>query len=94
MEKTFGNQISSILLEIEGAIIDFDLNDQGKPNYTEDAFRASIKIFASVLMDKMYNLQENEEIPLEERSKMAFQAGLDLKKLVKTYTDINTHKLF
>ena len=66
-EKTIGEKISPILCEIEKTLWEFEANDGGKPNYPIEAFRAATKIFLSVLLDKMYNLQENEGMSLENR---------------------------
>jgi hypothetical protein len=89
-----GEKISPILEEIEGAIIDFDYYVKLKPNYSIEGFRAATKIFMSALMDKMYDLQEKENIPVESRLEMANKAGEDLRKLINTYTGIDTYKLY
>jgi hypothetical protein len=89
-----GKQISPILSEIEGALWDFEMNGGSKPEYDKDGFRASIKIFMSVIMDKMWELQENESLSIEDRCNMANKVGEDIRKLVKTYTDIDTHDLY
>jgi hypothetical protein len=48
----------------------------------------------SVLMDKMWRLQEEENIPLNVRMDMAQQAGNEIRELVKKYTNIDTFDLF
>jgi hypothetical protein len=94
IKSDFGEKISPILTEIEDAIWEHDFAEIGKPNYPIEAFRASIKIFMSVLMDKMWELQNNENLSIEDKSNMAQKAGEDLRKFVKIYTDIDTHNFY
>lgn len=89
-----GKKISPILVEIEETLWEFEAYNGTKPEYTLDGFRASIKIFMSALMDKMWELQGNEKLSLEDRSAMAEKVGNEVRKLVKVYTDIDTHKLY
>ena len=89
-----GKKISPILVEIEETLWEFEAYNGTKPEFTLDGFRASIKIFMSALMDKMWELQGNEKLSLEDRSAMAEKLGNEVRKLVKVYTDIDTHKLY
>ena len=94
MKSKFGEKLSPILTEIEDAVWEHDLAKIGKANYPNEAFRASIKIFMSILMDKMWELQCNENMSIEDKSNMAQKAGEDLRKMVKTYTGIDTHDFY
>ena len=89
-----GKNISPILVEIEDALLGFEVEIGTKPEYTDGGFRAAIKIFMSVLMDKMWELQLNEKILMEDRMKMAHKLGQDVRQMIKTYTDIDTHELY
>jgi hypothetical protein len=89
-----GKKISPILEEIEMAVLEFEVHQGVKPEYTMEGFRAGIKIFMSVLLDKMWELQENENLSIEDRSNMAQKAGEDIRSLVKRYTDIDSHDFF
>jgi len=89
-----GQKISPILEEIEDTLWEFEANDGSKPNYTIEGFRGGVKIFMSVLMDKIWELQSNEKIPMENCIQMVEQAGKDVRQLIKTYTDIDTHQLY
>ena len=91
---TIGQKISPILNEIESALWEFEAYDGSKPDYTIEGFRGGIKIFMSVLMDKIWELQVDEKITMEDRIKMVEKAGNDVRKLVKIYTDIDTHDLY
>lgn len=44
-------------------------------------------------MDKIFELQEDGNISIEDRINMIQKVGEDIRKLIKTYTDIDTHKL-
>ena len=89
-----GKQFSPILEEIENTLWEFEANSGLKPCYTDNGFRAGIKIFMSVILDKMWELQSNEDIDIKVREDMAQKAGEDIRKLIKTYTDIDTYNLY
>lgn len=93
--KTFGEKIDPILQEIETALWEFEVyKSTEKPCYPENSLRAATKIFMSVLMDKMFDLQSKENLALEDRMNMAVKAGEDIRKLVKTYTNIDTFDFY
>jgi hypothetical protein len=87
-----GQQLSPILDELENCILEH--NAFNPPEYDDGAMRASLTIMMSVLMDKMWKLQEEENIPLNVRMDMAKQAGNEIRELVKKYTNIDTFDLF
>ena len=89
-----GKQISPILEEIESTLWEFEAKKGQKPNYSMGGFRAATKIFMSVLMDKIWELQQNEEIDMQTRLNMVQKAGEDVRALIKTYADIDCHKLY
>jgi hypothetical protein len=89
-----GKELSTVLVGIEKALWDFDLNGKSKPEYTTEGFRAATKIFMSALMDKIWNLQSNENMDMEDRIKMVEKAGSDIRNIIKIYTDIDTHDLY
>lgn len=89
-----GKRLSPILKEIEDTLWEFEENTTNKPEYTDEGFRSSIKIFMSTIMDKMWDLQESENIEIEDRIKMATKVGEEIRNLIKTYTDIDTHDLY
>ena len=89
-----GKRLSPTLHEIEEVLWEFEANTPDKPNYTDEGFRAGIKIFMSVMLDKMWELQEKENLDLVDRENMADKLGNDIRNIVKTYTDIDTHKLY
>jgi len=68
------------------------IGNENKPNYTNREFMNALIIFQTALMDKMYDNQDYDKMNLEERGNMANQCGFDLRKLIHTYTGLDTHK--
>ena len=89
-----GKKISPILSEIESALIEFEINVAKPPEYTDEGFRASVKIFLSVMLDKMWKLQEDEGIDINTRADMAEKLGNELRNIIRVYTNIDTHNLY
>ena len=89
-----GKKISPILSEIESALIEYELNINRPPEYTDEGFRASVKIFLSVMLDKMWKLQEDEGIDINTRADMAEKLGNELRNIIRVYTNIDTHNLY
>jgi small-conductance mechanosensitive channel len=93
--EIIGKNLSEDLIIIEDIIWDAEYknpNEQFK--FTEEGFRASIKIFMANMLDKTWNLQEKNKLPQKERIKQAEEIGKALKDLVKKYTNINTLTLY
>jgi hypothetical protein len=89
-----GKKLSPILSEIESALIEYELNINRPPEYTDEGFRASVKIFLSVMLDKMWKLQEDEGIDIDTRADMAEKLGTEIRNIVRIYTNIDTHSLY
>lgn len=89
-----GEKLTPILVEIESTLWDFEAELSLKPDYPIEALRASIKIFMSVMMDKMWEVQEFDNMEMEDREKMVVNLASDLMKMVKTYTGVNTLELY
>jgi hypothetical protein len=89
-----GKKLSPILSEIESALIEFEINVAKPPEYTDEGFRASVKIFLSVMLDKMWKLQEDEGIDINTRADMAEKLGNELRNIIRVYTNIDTHDLY
>ena len=64
-----------------------------KPNYSNRDFFNAMIIFQTALMDKLYDNQDFDNMPILDRIKMAESCGLELRKLIHTYTGLDTHKL-
>ena len=91
MRDSLGKKLSPILSEIEYTLLEFH---EHKPGFDDEGFRASIYIFQSAILDKMWELQEKEDISFEVRSDMAQKCGESIKSLVKTFTNIDTFNLY
>lgn len=89
-----GEKLSPVLSEIESTLIEYELNVARPPQYTNEGFRAAIKIFMSAMLDKMWKLQENENIDIDARADMAEKLGNEIRNIVRVYTNIDTHSLY
>ena len=67
--------------------------NENKPNYTNREFMNALIIFQTALMDKMYDNQDYDGMSIDDRIKMAESCGLALRKLIYTYTGLDTHKI-
>lgn len=87
-------KIGPILREIEDDIWNFELYKGVKPDFEIEDLRAATKIFMTLILDNMWNLQESENISLEDRGKMAQKAGEELRKFIKTFVNIDSHDFY
>lgn len=69
------------------------VGNENKPNYTNSDFMNCLIIFQTALMDKMYDNQEYDKMSIENRINMATKCGLDLRKLIHTYTGLDTNNI-
>jgi hypothetical protein len=89
-----GKKLSPILSEIESTLMEFEINVAKPPEYTDEGFRASVRIFLSAMLDKMWKLQEDEGIDINTRADMAEKLGNEIRNIVRVYTNIDTHSLY
>ena len=89
-----GKKLSPVLEEIELTLLEYEANIGIQPEFTDEGFRAGIKIFSSVVLDRIWNLQESEELSMDDRIKMAESFGKKIREIVKTYTNIDTRQLY
>lgn len=68
-------------------------NPNEKPNYSNRDFLNAVIIFQSALMDKLYDMQDFDKMDFDNRLRMAESCGVELRKLIHTYTGIDTHKI-
>jgi len=86
------NHCSGILELLATHILNENSNGNSKPNYSNRDFMNACIIFQNALMDKMYDLQDAENIAQDDRLNMAENAGYELRRLIKTYTGLDTHQ--
>jgi len=89
-----GKKLSPVLSEIESTLMEFEINVAKPPEYTDEGFRASVRIFLSAMLDKMWKLQEDEGIDINTRADMAEKLGSEIRNIVRVYTNIDTHDLY
>lgn len=83
--EVIANDILSQTAEAKG--------NEGKPNYTNRDFMNCLIIFQTALMDKMFDNQCFDKMNIEDRCNMSTKCGMDLRKLIHTYTGLDTHKI-
>ena len=64
-----------------------------KYEYLNDDLLNALVIFNSVLGTKLYDLGISEKQPFEMMAEQAQKMGEELRLLIYTYTDIDTHEL-
>ncbi len=67
--------------------------NENKPNYSNRDFMNATIIFQTALMDKMFDNQNYDGMELDDRMKMTKSCGMELRKLIHTYTGLDTHKI-
>ncbi len=80
------------LLQLEDTILNCMLCSP-KMDYTTMSFRAIVQIFVSGVLDKMIDVQNKDDMSEEDRKIMQSSCFKDIKKLIHTYTNIDTHTL-
>ena len=65
--------------------------NENKPNYSNRDFMNATIIFQTALMDKMFDNQDYDDMSIEDRMNMAESCGNELRKLIHTYTGLDTH---
>jgi hypothetical protein len=79
---------------IEDALWDHEASAATPPHFTDEGFRAALKIFMAAALDKMWTLQRVEVMPLQDRAAMAEALGNEVRRVVKTYLDIDSRELY
>lgn len=67
--------------------------NENKPNYSNRDFMNATIIFQTALMDKMFDNQDYDDMSIEDRFNMAESCGNELRKLIHTYTGLDTHQI-
>ena len=93
-DKTFAEKLEPLMLEIEKAVFNYETKIQLPPNVSDNLFRSSLKLFMFCMTDRLFKLQQKENISIEDGMKMVLACGEELKLLVKKFTDIDTTKLY
>lgn len=91
---TIGEKLSPVLYDIETLIIEHEAYAGTPCEFTDEGFRAALKIFMAAMLDRLWSLQESENISQELRCEMSREMGIKLKDFVRIYTGIDTTKLY
>lgn len=84
------NPYEAILKEVASGMVE---TCEIKPNFSNNALIDATFIFQTVLFDKIHNLQQDEKMKLKYAIEMAESCGKDVRKLIHTYTGLDTFKL-
>ena len=84
------NPYENILKEVASGMLE---TAEFKQNFSNDAFIDSCLIFQTVLMDKLYDNQNYDKMDFSDRLIMAETCGKELRKLVHTFTGLDTIEL-
>jgi hypothetical protein len=63
------------------------------PNYSNTDLINACIVFNALIMDKMWELQEADSMPFDDRYKMAEVCGNELHKFIHTYTGKDIKKI-
>lgn len=92
--KPVGETVKPLLQIIENAIWEYELVSPLTPEFDDESFRSIIKIFAAALIERVWRLQENENMSDNDRVNMALSAAEELRKFIKVYTNIDTTSFY
>lgn len=71
------------------------LKDMPEPFYFDDETLVNAcTIFMDVVLDRLWQQQEQENIPLEHRIQQAAKLGLDIRMLIRDNISVDTHELY
>ena len=82
----------AIMHELAMLALESDANGV-KYEYSNDDLLNALVVFNSVLGTKLYDLGISEKQPFEIMAEQAQKMGEELRLLIYTYTDIDTHEL-
>lgn len=95
MSQQFGKSISPILEEIHDALWEIDSRELEQPYcYPKEAIPAASKIFMSVCMDKLWENQEKNDTPMEDRMLQAEEMGKDLRSFMIQHLGIDSASFY
>lgn len=90
--ESIGEKIAPVLEEIENIMVaHVQKGPLEIPNY---GLRAAITILTLSILDKSWELMEEENIPQANREEMGTSIGNELRALIHKYTGIDTHVFY
>jgi hypothetical protein len=89
-----GQRLKPILNLIENALWDYECKNECVPDFDDEAFRSIIKLFMAALIERVWKLQEKEDMSMDDRIAMGQAAAKDIHKLIKVYANLDTLELY
>jgi hypothetical protein len=84
------NPYEPILKEIASGMLE---TCEIKPNFSNDAFIDSVLIFQTLFTDKIFDCMQEDGSDFEDQCKMIESAGTEFRKLIHTFTGLDTVEL-
>lgn len=91
--KQFNKAINDCINEVFDMLVDYNASIQGTFGITDRAFLSTTYIMTTACMERMWDLQENENISQKDREEMAQAFGTELRLLIKKFTSVDTIEL-
>ena len=88
LKKLMIESIENVLMTVDTQMMQNFIIIGKKPDFTENTMVAATNIFTSVVLDKMVEIQYDENMDYEDRIKMTEKFVQDLDKLLFTYCGI------
>ena len=90
----FTEGYTKVLLELESAFWEREAGRENPSGFTQEALRASSKIFMSILMELMWQDQEKRMLSMDERVEQVEKCGKDIRSLIDKYTGIDSTHMY
>ena len=84
------NPYEPILKELASGLLEVA---EIKQNFSNDALMDATLIFQSVFVDKIFDCMKEDGSEFQDQLNMVESAGKELRKLIHTYTGLDTFKL-
>jgi len=84
---------TELLEELANQQLELTVNSNTPPNYSNTDLINACIVFNALLIGKMWELQESDNMPFDERCKMAETCGTKLHKFIHTYTGKDIKKI-
>jgi hypothetical protein len=84
---------TELLEELANQQLELAVISNSPPNYSNTDLINACIVFNALLIGKMWELQEADSMPFDERFKMAESCGNELHKFIHTYTGKDIKKI-
>ena len=90
---TIGEKIGDAATFLSAALEEYNDTHETPPGFTDDGLFAIIDLFVSALMDRVWRLQEAENMDYADRMAMVESLGKEVRRIAKVYANIDTNEL-